>query len=99
MEFGYSAGAIASPAICKQWPQLPGWAVTGCEFTILSPPARFRTDSLADLQQGIGVNTSETVVGKIGSTRRLDYNTVGDAVNTAQRLQSLAGGGQIQTFR
>ena len=52
-------------------------------------------ERLPDLQQGIVINTGESVVGSLGSTRRLDYTAIGDAVNTAQRLQTLAGGGQI----
>lgn len=56
---------------------------------------KWGAERLPDLQQGIGVNTGEAVVGSIGSARRLDYTAVGDAVNTAQRLQSLAVGGQI----
>lgn len=52
-------------------------------------------ERLPDLQQGIGINIGEAVVGSFGSARRLDYTAVGDAFNTAQRLQSLAVGGQI----
>lgn len=48
-----------------------------------------------DVGMGVGLSYGHAVVGNIGSDQHLDYTLIGDVVNTASRLSSAAGPGQI----
>ena len=48
-----------------------------------------------EVEQGIGLNTGELIVGNIGSDKRTKYGAVGMQVNLTARVESYTLGGQI----
>lgn len=47
------------------------------------------------LRLGIGVNTGVVIAGTVGGAARMEFTVLGDAVNVAQRLQSVAEPGEV----
>jgi len=70
-------------------------AAVAMQRRIIGINQELKSEGLAEIGVGIGLHTGEVTVGYIGSERRSEYTAIGDAVNTASRLESNARGGEI----
>jgi adenylate cyclase len=77
----HAARALAAAEDMQRWLETanPGW--------------KKRYGTTLDL--AIGVNTGDAIVGNVGSSRRMEFTAIGDAVNVAARLEAIARPKQI----
>lgn len=64
-----------------------------------SANAAWREQYGVEIQLAIGINTGDAVVGNVGSAKRMEYTAIGDVVNVAARLETIARPAQILISR
>lgn len=62
-----------------------------CSIAIMNAMKKMTTESGVNLRIGIGIHVGEVVFGAMGSSQRKDFTVLGDHVNLAARLCSVAG--------
>ena|GEM_PF-837169 len=63
------------------------------EVHMLNP--RLQKEGRPTLRIGVGVNSGEVVIGDVGGPERYEFTILGSAINLAQRLESMAGAGEL----
>ena len=66
------------------------------EFQRFVPVWKVRMPQRFEAGLGVGVHFGEAILGTLGSSERMEYTAIGDTVNFASRLCSLAKPGQVR---
>jgi adenylate cyclase len=88
-------GVFGSPISHEDDPRRALAAATEMQRAFGRLACEWRDELGYEIGMGVGLSFGRAVVGNIGSQQRQDYTLIGDVVNTAARLCSLAQGGQI----
>lgn len=76
------------PEFASNHAELACIAALKCQAAIQKLNQRRKETNLPEFRTRIGINTGEVIVGNIGTSERMNYTLIGDAVNLAERLEA-----------
>ena len=75
------------------------YAALGIQKALEPYADKVKKESKIDFKMRVGLNSGPVIVGAVGGDLRMDYAAVGDTVNLASRMQTLAHPGTILVSR
>jgi class 3 adenylate cyclase/tetratricopeptide (TPR) repeat protein len=86
---------FGAPIAHEDAPRRAVHAALGIQRALRDHAATLERERGLKLQMRIGINTGTVVVGRIGTDLHMEYTAIGDTINLASRLQSLARPGNV----
>jgi len=86
---------FGAPIAQEDHPFRAASAALGIQRSLKEYGEELKNDRGIDLKMRIGINTGLVVVGSIGNDLSMDYTAMGDTINLASRLETLAEPGTI----
>ena len=86
---------FGAPIAHEDAPRRAVHAALGIQRALRDYAATLERERGLRLQMRIGINTGTVVVGRIGTDLHMEYTAIGDTINLASRLQSLARPGSV----
>ena len=86
---------FGAPIAHEDAPRRAVHAALGIQRALRDYAATLERERGLKLQMRIGINSGTVVVGRIGSDLHMEYTAIGETINLASRLQSLARPGSV----
>ena len=86
---------FGAPIAHEDHAQRACYAALGIQKALDAYGNKVKIESKVDFKMRVGLNSGPVIVGAVGSDLRMDYTAVGDTVNLASRMQTLAQPGAI----
>jgi len=90
---------FGAPLAHEDHAQRASYAALGMQRAVKEYGEKVKKDCGFDFKMRVGLNSGPVIVGAVGSDLRMDYTAVGDTVNLASRMQTMAQPGTVLVSR